>query len=64
MKYLEYNERNPDLTELLTGQHIESFVMFEVLISCPVLKPLHCQLELELYDVIPLVQVYHGLQGS
>ena len=38
--------------------------MFEVLISCPVLKPLHCQLELELYDVIPLVQVYHGLQGG
>ena len=38
--------------------------MFEVLIGGPVLEPLHGQLELELYDVVPLVQVYHGLQGS
>ena len=63
MTHLEHNEWNPELTEFLAGQHIETFLSLEVLISCSVLEPLHGQLELELYDVVPLVQVYDGLQG-
>ena len=38
--------------------------MFEVLVGRPVLKPFNFQLELELYDMVPLVQVYHSQQGS
>ena len=63
MTHLEHNEWNPELTELLAGQHIETLVSLEVLISYSVLKPLHGQLELELYDVVPLVQVNDGLKG-
>ena len=60
---LEYYEGNPELCEFITGQNIEGLIGLEVLIGGSVLKPLDSNLELELYDVIPLVQVYDCLKG-
>ena len=63
MKHLKYNEGDPQLAEFITGQNIQGIVGLEVLIGGPVLKPLDSNLELELYDVVPLVQVYDCLKG-
>ena len=62
--HLENDVGNPETLKLRVGENVESRIIFQVLILCPVLVPLQHQVELELDDVAPLLYLDDRLQPS